>query len=135
MDKIYSKSAMIGKAVYCCMITPICILLSSFLNVVNPLLYVIIALIPIGCLYTVPFWISTAYIKKYRVGKIGKYVIYDLISCFVPAFFGILFFEIIYTIIVENIIASGLLTIIFSIIFIIVSALFWIAYLIFSKRK
>lgn len=135
MDKLYSKSAMIGKAVYSTLITPACILISSFFNVTNPLLYIIIALIPIGCLYTIPFWISASYIRKYRVGKIGKYVIYDLISCFIPAFFGILFFEIIYTIIVENIIASGLLTIIFSIIFIIVSALFWIAYLIFSKRK
>lgn len=133
MDKLYSKTALAIKGVLCAFLSPLFFLLASVINIENSYLYVIVALLPIGCLYTIPFWLSLFHIKQYYTGKISNFVIYDSAYCLAPAFLGILFTEIVYTVLTQNSLSAGLITLIFTIIFVLISLLFWGLYYIFSK--
>ncbi|MBO5870490.1 MAG: hypothetical protein J6Q89_07055 [Clostridia bacterium] len=135
MDKLYSKQILILKAVCCFLLAPLSALLSFLISVEDGFMYILLSVVPIGCLYTVPFWASLAYIKKYLVAKIGKYAIYDSITCLIPAIFGALAFEIIFVVINGKTAANGFVTLIFSTIFLIVSLIFWLMYWIFSYKK
>ncbi len=135
MDKLYSKSALILKASCCLLLAPICIILSSLIAINDSFLSIIISFVPIGCLYTIPFWISFKYIKSYKVISVGKYIIFDLIYCYLPAVLGILTSEIFYTVFAEKTIAAGIITLMLAIVFLIESLIFWFLYFVFSKRK
>ena len=135
MDKLYSKTALIYKAAFCVMLAPLYALFSMTIRIDDAFLYVIVSVLPIGCLYTLPFWPSLISIKKYRVSKIGKYILFDFLVCFLPALLGILFSEIITTLINGATLADGFATVIFFVIFSIVSLVFWLLYLVFSKIK
>ncbi len=117
------------------MLAPLYILLSYAINTEDGFLDIILSVIPIGCLYTVPFWISLGYIKKYRVEKPGKYIALDALVCLLPAIFGILFSEIIVTLVNGSTAADGFATVIFSALYLIVSLLFWLLYFVFSRIK
>lgn len=135
MDKYYSKNSKIYKAVFSLMLAPLYMLLSYAINTDDGFLDIILSVIPIGCLYTVPFWISLAYIKKYRVERLGKYIALDALITLMPAIFGILFSEIIVTLINGTSSANGFSTVVFSSLYIIVSLIFWLLYFVFSKIK
>ncbi len=117
------------------MLSPLCILVSSMLDIQNPFMYVMTSLVPIGCLYTIPFWMSVSYFKKYRISSIKKYILMDLISCYLAATVGVLFSEIVYTVITRDTSVAGILTVIFSIIFLNISAIFWLMYFVLSRNK
>lgn len=135
MDKLYSKQILIIKAVFCFLLSPLYSIFSYLLNVENAFLYVVFSLMPIACIYTVPFWVSLSYIKKHRVYKIGKYIVYDLVSVTLPSFMGILFSEIFYIFSNGKGDFDGILTVMFSLIFIIISGVFWLLYYMFSYKN
>lgn len=135
MDKLYSKRANFLKAFICLLLSPLYILISSIIKIDDVFLYAFFSAIPIGCLYTIPFWLSVMHLKKYRVKKIGKYILNDFAFCFSPAMLGILFSEVISAMINGKTGVDGIVTIIFLIIFTIISIIFWLLYLLFSYKK
>ena len=135
IEKVYSKSAIIIKVIFSLMLAPMYVLFSSFMNIEDGFLYIILSVVPIACLYTLPYWVSLVYIKKYPSPSIGKYILFDFVSCLIPAFFGILIAEIIITVINGKTLADGITTLIFTVIFAVISLIFWLLYFIFSKMK
>lgn len=135
IEKVYSKSAIIIKVIFSLMLAPMYLLCSSFMNIEDGFLYIILSVVPIACLYTLPFWVSLVHIKKYPSQSIGKYILIDSISCLIPAVSGILITEIIITVINGKTIADGITTLIFTAIFAMISLIFWLLYFIFSKMK
>ena len=135
MDKLYSKQILILKAVCCFLLAPLSALLSFLISVDDSFVYILLSIVPIGCLYTIPFWATLSFVKKYRVARIGQYIVFDAVVCLIPAVFGALTFEIIFTVINGKTVSSGFVTLVFSFIFIIASAIFWLMYWIFSYKK
>lgn len=135
MDKLYSKQSLIIKAVCCFLLAPLYALLSSLIIVENSFIYILASVVPICSLFTVPFWLSLMFIKKYRVAKIVVFIAYDFAVCVLPAMFGVLFYEIIFSIINGKSVADGFVTLIFTAIFIIIAILFWFLYYLFSYKK
>lgn len=89
---------------------------------------------PIACIYTIPFWISLSYIKKYRVYKIGKYAVIDMFSITIPSFMGVLISEVIYILSNGKGPLDGIVTAMLSIIFILIALVFWFMYYIYSYK-
>lgn len=135
MDKLYSKRANFIKILFCLLLAPVYYLISSVISIDDVFIYTFFSAIPVCCLYTIPFWLSVTHLKKYRVKKIGKYILYDFAFCFSPAIFGILFAEVISAIINGKTDADGIITAIFLIVFAIISVIFWLLYLLFSYKK
>ena len=135
MDKLYSKRILIIKAVFCFLLSPLYSIFSYLINVNNVFLYVVLSLMPIACIFTIPFWLSFSYIKKHRVFKIGKYALYDLFSVTVPSFLGVLLSEVIYILNNGKNSFDGIVTLMLSVIFIIISLVFWLLYYIFSYKS
>lgn len=135
MDKLYSKQSLIYKAVFSMMLAPLYALISFVLNVEDGFLHILISIVPIGCLYTIPFWFSLVFVKKHRVQGIGKYILLDVFITLIPAIFGILLLEIITAVVNGSTIADGFATVIFTFMFLAVSAVFWIFYFVFSRIK
>ena len=134
MDKLYSKRILIIKAVFCFLLSPLYSIFSYLINIENVYLYVVMSLMPVACVYTVPFWLSVSFIKKHRVVKIGRYIKLDIISVLIPSFFGILMSEIIYIFTYGKSVIDGIVTLMYSIIFVLIAVLFWFAYYIFSYK-
>lgn len=135
MDKLYSKPALAVKAVYCALLAPLYLIISSLISVTDNFLYILLTVVPVGCLYTVPFWMSAVYLHKYRVQSIKKYVLWDALTCFLPAVSASLLVDIIYSVTVDMSSASCIVTLIFSSVYFVVTILFWLIYLILCKRK
>ena len=135
MDKLYSKRVIIYKAVLCALLAPLYALLSYSIPSDNFFLYLAVTTVPIGCIYTLPFWTTLNWIRKYRVEKIGKYMLLDFLLCLIPATFSFLLFEIITAILNGTTAADGFVTVIFFIVFIIISLVFWLLYFVFSRNK
>ncbi len=135
MSKYYLKSALILKAIFCFLLAPIDLLIAGLLTVENNFMFVILSVLPVGCLYTVPFWLTLIELKKFRHNRVGPYILLDSGVCLVPAFFGALASDIFVTVANGRTNADGLTTIIFGVIFLLISLTFWLLYFVFSKRK
>ena len=131
MDKLYSKNALIIKAVSCFMLSPLYALIES-LSIFYVLTHLIIL---VGSLYTIPFWLSASYLKKYRVRSIGRYVWLDFVACYFSAFLGALFTEVIYTIFTGDTSFAGIYTLIFAMLLLAISLIFWVVYFVLSRKK
>jgi hypothetical protein len=86
-------------------------------------------------MFTLPFWLTLIYVKKYPTGSICKYVVLDAASNILPAFFAILLSEVIMAVTVEKTAVHGMITLIFLVLFLLVALLFWLLYFVFSKIK
>jgi len=135
MDKLYSIKVLVLKAVFCFLLAPLYALISLLFTVEDGFMYILLSIIPTGCLFTIPFWFSLVKIKKYRVSKIGKYIVYDSITCLIPAIFSFLFLEVVSTITNGKSSADGFVTLVFSVIFLIVVFIFWFMYWLFSYKE
>lgn len=135
MDKLYSKHSLIIKAVLCFLLSPLYSIFSYLIDIENGFLYIVFSILPVACLYTIPFWMSLSFIKKHRVEKIGQYVIKDFVSVLTPSFLGVLTSEIIQILINGKTASDGIVTVMLALIFVLVSATFWFFYYIFSYKK
>ena len=135
MDKLYSKQILIIKAVFCFLLSPLYSIFSYLIEVENAFLYVVLSLMPIACVYTIPFWVTLTFIKKYRVSKISKYAIIDLLSVTVPSFLGVLTSEVIYIISNGTSQLDGIVTLMLSAVFILIALVFWLLYYVFSYKQ
>ena len=134
MDRLYSKQILIIKAVFCFLLSPLYSIFSSLIYTDNVFLYIVLSFMPIACIFTVPFWITLNYIKKYRVFKISKYVILDFVSVIAPSFMGVLISEVFYIVSNGRSNFDGIVTVMFSFIFIIIAVVFWLLYYLFSHK-
>ena len=135
MDKLYSKQILIIKAVFCFLLSPLYSIFSYLIEVENAFLYVVLSLMPIACVYTIPFWVTLTFIKKYRVSKISKYAIIDLLSVTVPSFMGVLTSEVIYIILNGTSQLDGIVTLMLSAVFVLIALVFWLLYYVFSYKQ
>ena len=135
MDKLYSKQILIIKAVFCFLLSPLYSIFSYLIEVENAFLYVVLSLMPIACVYTIPFWVTLTFIKKYRVSKISKYAIIDLLSVMVPSFMGVLTSEVIYIISNGTSQLDGIVTLMLSAVFVLIALVFWLLYYVFSYKQ
>lgn len=135
MDKLYSKIALIAKTISCFLLVPVFFVMVSTVNSGLLLMNFIISAVAVGCLYTIPFWMSFGVIKKYRVNKIKKYIVNDFLFCYVPAIFGSLVAEVVDSVIRNSTEMAGLITLIFIIILLSISAVFWLMYFLCSYKK
>ena len=135
MHNLYSKKILIFKAVFCVMLAPLYLLISSLITVEDPFLYIIVSILPIGCLYTIPFWFSLVSFKRIRIEGLKKYILLDLLSCLIPAFFGMLFADIVYTLANGISASDGILTLLFTFEFILITSIFWLGYWIFNRIR
>ena len=117
------------------MLSPLYMLITSVITEEDSFIYIILSAMPIGCLYTIPFWFSLTYIRKYYVEAIGKCILWDMAVCLVPAVLGILLSEIVYTVVSSSIVAAGVVTLIFGLIFVLISLIFLLLYYIFSRVR
>lgn len=135
MDKLYSKQILIIKAVFCFLLSPLYSIFSYLIEVENAFLYVVLSLMPIACVYTIPFWVTLTFIKKYRVSKISKYAIIDLLSVTIPSFMGVLTSEVIYIISNGTSQLDGIVTLMLSAVFVLIALVFWLLYYVFSYKQ
>lgn len=115
-------------------LAPIHTIASLAINVENVILYVIVSVVPVACLYTIPFWISISYLNKYAASSIRKYIVFDALTCLLPAVSGILISEIVNTIMNGESFADGFITVIFAIIFTMVTLIAWGIYYLLSRE-
>ena len=135
MHNLYSKNVLIFKAVFCVMLAPLYLLISSLIKIEDPFLYIILSILPIGCLYTIPFWFTILNFKRHRMDGVKKYIMFDLFCCLIPAFLGMLFADIVYTVTNGTFSSDGIITILFAFEFVFITSLFWLGYYIFYRVK
>ncbi|MBR5279015.1 MAG: hypothetical protein IKU23_07100 [Clostridia bacterium] len=135
MNVIYSKKALIIKAIYAVIVTTIYLVVSFAIEIGNPFFYLVLCALPIACLYAVPFLINAAVLRKDNKKSIRKFILLDVITLLVPAVLGILLWDFIvsYTNNATN--SAGFITAIFMIIFVVITLIFWCIYLIINKIK
>lgn len=134
MDKLYSKKVLFLKATYCFCIPLVHQLLTAG-EFGTSLTWLFWSFVLVGSLYTVPFWISLRYLNRYRVSRIGRYIILDLATCFVPAFVSALLYECIVHMFVQASAQNGLYSLLIFFIFLSVSGVFGLLYKLVGKHS
>ena len=132
MDRLYSPKSLFSKAAFCFFLPWVHQLITSG-SLSSSVLWLFASTVLIGCLYTIPFWISLVAVHRQRVVKIGRYVLMDLLCCFAPAVVASLAFEI-YTLFTSASDLAGLYTLLISAIFLLISGIFWLLYLVTGKH-
>lgn len=135
MDKLYSKIALFIKAAFCLLVAPLCLILADYSAVGDGFSFVVLTVLTVGCFYTIPFWTSVFYLKKFRVKGIRKFVLWDALVCLIPAVIGILSYDFAYTLINGTTVASGIVSLIFIVVFLLITLVFWLFYFVLSKIK
>ena len=128
MDKLYSKKALIIKAVCCVLLGPLFVLINAVTEIEHMLLNLAVPVLVISCLYTVPFWLTLTHIKKYRVDGIKAAIKLDALCCLLPAFAGVIITETVSVLIFGKGAADGFITLVFAAVFILITAVFWLLY-------
>jgi hypothetical protein len=135
MDKLYSKTSLIIKAAFCLLIAPLCLVLADFSSVEDGFSFVVLTVLTVGCFFTLPFWTSAYYLKKYRTKSIKPFILWDAVVCLLPAVIGILSYDFAYTLINGTSLASGVVSLIFISVFVLITLVFWLFYFVLSKIK
>ncbi len=133
MDKYYSKKALVLKVAYCFCLPLLHQLLTAGES--TSLLWLFFSFVLIGSLYTVPMWFSLNYLRRYRVCGIGRYVLYDLVTCFAPAVLSSVIYEISVQLFVQSSSQNGLYTLLIFFILLSVSGVFWLLYLLAGRHS
>ena len=133
MDKLYSKKALILKASYCFCLPLFHQLVTSGSGI--SLLWLFLSFVLIGSLYTVPMWFSLTYLRHYSVKKIGRYILFDLATCFLPAVLSSIIYEISVQFFVQASAQNGLYTLLIFFILLSVSGVFWILYILAGRHN
>lgn len=135
MDAYYTAKANIIKALECFMLPIVFQLLSGLFDFENIYVSLLASLVPIGCLYTVPFRFSLRAVRTTRVERIGKYIALDALYCLVPVVMSLILTETVTVAYLDDAAGAGIYTITVSIVCVIISAVFWLMYYIYSRQK
>ncbi len=133
MDKLYSKSALILKTVCMSLLPVLSVLLAAVLQIGDGFLYVTVSLLPIGFLYTVPFWMSVRMLKRFRVADIKKFLLLDLATCFAPTALSCIITETVIAVVSKEKQGMGIMTLCVVAICFLITLIFWGLYCIFYK--
>lgn len=133
MDKLYSKKALLLKATYCFCLPLFHQLVTAQQS--TSLLWLFLSFVLIGSLYTVPMWFSLVYLRRYTVKKIGKYVLYDWGTCFLPAICSSVIYEIAVQLFVQSSAQNGLYTLLLFFILMSVTGVFGLLYLFAGRHN
>ncbi len=135
MNKLYSKTSLIIKAAFCLLIAPLCLVLTDFSKIDDGFSFVVLTVLTTGCFYTIPFWATVIYLKRFRVKRIKHFILWDMVVCLLPAIIGILIYDYSYTLINGTNLATGIISLIYISVFILIAVIFWILYFILFKIK
>lgn len=136
MDKLYSKRALLIKGTYCFFLPLLHILVTSG-ELSQSLLWLFVSSVLLGCLYTVPFWLSLSCLRKSsgtRKTRVGRYIAWDAGCCLLPAVVSSLLYETGMFLFVEQSRLMGLYTLLLFFIFLLISGVFWFWYKIVGKH-
>jgi hypothetical protein len=128
MDKLYSKKALAIKASCCALLGPFYAALNALIEIEHMYFNLTVPVLIVACLYTIPFWVTLAYIKKYRVPGIKKAIKLDALCCLLPACAGMIITETVIVLSAGRGAADGFITLVFAAVFVIISAVFWLLY-------
>ena len=134
MDKYYTKKALALKAVFSLLLGPVYVLISLIVPDAG-FVSVVAALIPIGCIYTVPFWLTLIYIHKYRANNVRRAFLLDCAFCFLPALLGVVSCEAVSVLVNGPSPVDGFISIVFCAVFALVTSAFGLAYFLTSRGK
>ena len=135
MDKLYSRKAKVIKIIYCAFLPVLTVIISHICKIENGVMYLTACLIPSGCLYTVPFWMTVLKLKKIRAEKISPFVLTDLLTCAVPTVLSSVITEIISALVAGEKEGAGIMTLAVIMLVIVISLLFWLLYYLFSRKN
>lgn len=110
------------------MLGPVYAALNAIIEITHVFLNVAVPVLIIACLYTIPFWLTLAHIKKYRTNGIKKPIKLDAIFCTAPAVAGMIITETATVLFSGRGAADGFITAVFAGVFLIISAAFWAFY-------
>ncbi len=137
MDKLYSKRALLIKGVYCFFL-PLLHILATSGALAQSLGWLFVSSVLLGCLYTVPFWLSLSRLRKScdtRGTRVGGYIAKDAGCCLLPAVLSALLYEIGMFLFAEQTSLTGLYTLLLFFIFLLISGVFWLWYKIVGKHN
>ena len=133
MDKLYSNRALVTKACCCILLPFVHIVVVSALSV-DSLLSFLYSNILIGCLYTIPFWMTLIRLNRYGADRIRRYVILDFVSCYVPVIASSIIYETIAGLLDPSPF-TGVFTLLLIIILMLISGAFWFLYRCIGKHN
>lgn len=123
MEKLYSKQALLAKGAFCFFLP-----LAQQLFSTDELLWVFLSFVVLGCLYTIPFRLTLKKIYQEREKTVGKYILWDLASCYAPAVTAALLYEAYVEMFVQSAFQNGLYTLLLATILLLISGIFWLLY-------
>lgn len=133
MDRLYSRQSLIVKCVYCAFLPILTALVAAVTEIEDSFLYIVFSLLPLGCLYTVPFWLSLRILKKYRVSGLKRFLLLDALTCFVPVLLSSVLAETVTFLVTKEMQGLGITTLCVTVICLLVTLVFWCLYFAFYK--
>ncbi len=133
MEKLYSKKYLIAKASFC-FVLPLAHQLFTSGSLVLSLEWLFLSVVLMGCLYTIPFWMTVSFLYRHHVSGIGRYILLDLGTCFAPAVISSILYEA-YSLMAHPSVLTGMYTLLISIILLLISGIFWLLYKIVGKHN
>ena len=88
----------------------------------------------IGCLYTIPFWMSLIQLNRYGACRIGRYVLLDFVFCYVPVIASSIVYETVSGLMDPSPL-TGVFTLLLMIILMLISGAFWFLYRCIGKHN
>ena len=133
MEKLYSSKALFVKTSYCASL-PLLYPLFEFGTNADSFLALLFAFLTIGCLYTVPFWISVYSLSHNRGNDILRFVLLDLSFCYIPVIVSAIAVDTICEFVSSSYL-TGIFALLLIIILLLISGVFWILYKYIGKHN
>lgn len=133
MERFYSNRALFAKASFCFVLPFIYEVVKSGIPS-DSLIGLFYSNVLIGCLYTIPFWISVLQLHRFGADKLLRYILFDLAFCYAPAVISAIVLETISGLINPSFL-TGVFTLLLSIILLLISGVFWILYKCIGKHN
>ena len=126
MDELYSNRALAIKIAFCISLPFVHIVVSSGFPA-DSFLALLCSNMLIGCLFTIPLWMSLVRINRYGTDQVLRYVLLDFLCCYVPTIGSSLVYETVAELLRPSAL-TGVLTLLLIIILLLISGVFWLLY-------
>lgn len=135
LEQLYGRRALLLKGAYCFLLPLLHVLITSG-PFSESLPWLLVSTVLLGCLYTVPFWCTTAAIRKAKGRlRLVRFIGVDAGTCLLPAFSAALLYETVLHLTGNGSSLDGLYTLLLFFILLPISCLFWLLYATANRKN
>lgn len=134
IDRLYSKRYLLYKLTFVSLLPLLTELLATLFDAENAFVYLFVSIFLLGLAYTVPFLLTLKALRREAADSLGSIIIWDAAYLLFPAIISTVLCDAIFSMAGASSYGQGFFSMIVIAVLFLITASFWLLFLLFRKK-